>query len=36
MHEIKVYVRFSETDAAGHVNNQLFFIYGRSTDKIFQ
>ncbi|MGJ9457831.1 acyl-CoA thioesterase [Oceanobacillus sp. CF4.6] len=27
MHEIEVYVRFSETDAAGHVNNTSYFIY---------
>lgn len=27
MHEIEVYVRFSETDAAGHVNNTSYFLY---------
>lgn len=26
-HEIEVYVRFSETDAAGHVNNTSYFLY---------
>lgn len=26
-HEIEVYVRFSETDAAGHVNNVSYFSY---------
>lgn len=26
-HEIDVYVRFSETDAAGHVNNVSYFMY---------
>lgn len=25
--EIEVYVRFSETDAAGHVNNTSYFLY---------
>lgn len=27
MHEIEIYVRFSETDAAGHVNNASYFFY---------
>ncbi|MCM3571340.1 thioesterase family protein [Neobacillus mesonae] len=27
MHEIQVTVRFSETDALGHVNNTSYFIY---------
>lgn len=27
IHEIEVYVRFSETDAAGHVNNTSYFLY---------
>ncbi|WP_033828970.1 acyl-CoA thioesterase [Bacillus andreraoultii] len=27
MHENEVYVRFSETDAAGHVNNTSYFLY---------
>lgn len=26
-HEIEVYVRFSETDAVGHVNNTSHFLY---------
>lgn len=26
-HEIEVYVRFCETDAAGHVNNTSYFFY---------
>lgn len=26
-HEIEVYVRFCETDAAGHVNNTSYFLY---------
>lgn len=26
-HQIEVYVRFSETDAAGHVNNTSYFLY---------
>ncbi|MGY0694463.1 acyl-CoA thioesterase [Virgibacillus sp. FSP13] len=26
-HEVDVYVRFSETDAAGHVNNTSHFLY---------
>lgn len=26
-HDIDVYVRFSETDAAGHVNNTSYFLY---------
>lgn len=27
MHELKVNVRFSETDALGHINNTSYFIY---------
>ncbi|EQB37995.1 MULTISPECIES: acyl-CoA thioesterase [Virgibacillus] len=27
VHEIDIYVRFSETDAAGHVNNVSYFFY---------
>ncbi|MFJ7747315.1 acyl-CoA thioesterase [Peribacillus sp. NPDC097295] len=27
MHELKVNVRFSETDALGHINNRSYFIY---------
>lgn len=27
MHEIKVTVRFGETDALGHINNTSYFIY---------
>lgn len=27
MHEIQVNVRFSETDALGHINNTSYFIY---------
>jgi len=27
MHEIEIYVRFNETDAAGHVNNASYFFY---------
>ncbi|GAB3055514.1 acyl-CoA thioesterase [Virgibacillus ainsalahensis] len=26
-HEIEIYVRFAETDAAGHVNNVSYFLY---------
>src|SRR5699024_7852395 len=26
-HEIDIYVRFAETDAAGHVNNVSYFLY---------
>lgn len=26
-HQIEVYVRFSETDAVGHVNNTSYFLY---------
>ncbi len=27
MHELEVNVRFSETDALGHVNNTSYFVY---------
>jgi len=27
MHEIQVNVRFSETDALGHINNASYFVY---------
>lgn len=27
MHEIQIWTRFSETDAAGHLNNTSYFIY---------
>lgn len=27
IHEIEIYVRFSETDAAGHINNASYFFY---------
>ncbi|KAB2338584.1 acyl-CoA thioesterase [Cytobacillus depressus] len=26
-HEIEIYVRFSETDAHGHINNTSYFLY---------
>lgn len=36
-HEIEVYVRFSETDAAGHVNNTSYFLYlEEARTKFFQ
>lgn len=27
IHDIEVYVRFSETDSSGHVNNTSYFLY---------
>ncbi|MFC3041862.1 acyl-CoA thioesterase [Virgibacillus xinjiangensis] len=36
-HEIDVYVRFAETDAAGHVNNVSYFLYfEEARTKFFQ
>ncbi|SFB22368.1 acyl-CoA thioester hydrolase [Lentibacillus halodurans] len=36
-HEINVYVRFAETDAAGHVNNVSYFLYfEEARTKLFQ
>ncbi|WP_010530151.1 acyl-CoA thioesterase [Lentibacillus jeotgali] len=36
-YEIEIYVRFSETDAAGHVNNVSYFLYfEEARTKFFQ
>ncbi|MFC2949664.1 acyl-CoA thioesterase [Virgibacillus sediminis] len=36
-HEIDIYVRFAETDAAGHVNNVSYFLYfEEARTKFFQ